>query len=86
MKTIITNVSNGKRYVLRHFLDVDKYYLIPYNSGNYFDHQFVPRGESWIMINNKFDFSEFDVTKEWFDSYVVNGMCTYNEITENCND
>lgn len=85
MKTIVTNIKNGNRYVLLHFLNVNEYYLIPYDGYKYWEHHFVPR-ESWILLDNYFDFSEFDNSKEWFDNYINEGMSKYNEITKNYHD
>lgn len=38
MKTIVTNISSGNRYVLLHFLNVNEYYLIPYDGYKYWEH------------------------------------------------
>ena len=81
MKTVVINLINGNRYILLHFLDVDKYYLVPYNGEKYWEYHFVPR-ESWILIDNNFDFSEFNINKEWFDEYVNKGIVKYIEITK----
>ena len=84
-KTIITDNQNND-FVYVHFIGEGTHNLIPYvdvegRSKKYWVHHFIPK-ETWLLIDKDFNFDNYSITKDDFQTLVNEGKESYREILE----